>query len=50
MKRVIVRMGQEPIARDPNAKAMWGRCRSATFDDRRKRNPKHKAQEEWEYE
>lgn len=45
MKRMTVKMGQEPIARDSVASGMWGRVRSATFRDRRKtlaRKAKHK--------
>lgn len=46
MVKRTVRMGQEPIGRDPVAKAMWGRVRSQTFRDKRKtlaRKAKHKA-------
>lgn len=40
-------MRREPVARDLNAKAMWGRVRAQTFADRRKRKPKHKLAYEW---
>lgn len=46
MKRRIVKMGQEPMANDPVAKAMWGRVKCQTFRDRRRvlpRKAKHKA-------
>ncbi len=43
MKRMTIAMGQEPIARSPVAKAMWGRVKAQTFADRRTKAPKHKA-------
>ena len=46
MKRVTIKMGQTPIARDLQAQAMWGRVKAQTFRDKRKvlpRKAKHKA-------
>ena len=46
MVKRVVRMGQEPIGRDPVASAMWGRVRHQVFRDKRKvlaRKAKHKA-------
>ena len=45
MTKKIIKMGQEPKARDNVAANMWGRVKSATFRDRRKtlaRKAKHK--------
>lgn len=45
MRKVVIEMGQEPIGRDPNAMAMWGRVRGQVFRDKRKtlpRKAKHK--------
>ena len=49
MVKTTVRMGQEPIARSPVAQAMWGRVKSQTFVDRRRKAPKHKGrlEERW---
>ena len=46
MKRITIKMGQEPKARSPQAKAMWGNAKACVFRDRRKtlpRKAKHKA-------
>lgn len=46
MKKTVIKMGQQPKARDMVASAMWGRVKSQTFRDRRKtlaRKAKHKA-------
>ena len=46
MKRVTLKMGQEPVARDHHAQAMWGRVKAQVFGDKRKvlpRKAKHKA-------
>ena len=42
MKRITLSMGQNPIVGDPVAKGMWGRVKSQTFQDKRKKDPKHK--------
>lgn len=49
MKAIRIKMGQEPIARDPYAEAMWGRYHHQVHSDRRKRKPRHKVryEEEW---
>jgi len=47
MKRVVVAMGQQPVARDPYAGAMWGKFKCSAFVDKRRRKPKHKGLEDW---
>ena len=45
MTKTTIKMGQEPIARDLQAKAMWGNARATVFRDKRKalpRKAKHK--------
>lgn len=32
---------KQPVARDPNAQAMWGRTRSQRFADRRYKRPRY---------
>lgn len=45
MRKRTIKMGQEPIGRDPIARGMWGRFKSSTFRDKRRilaRKAKHK--------
>lgn len=38
---------REPVARDPNARAMWGNARSQAFSDRRFKRPRYGYAKEW---
>ena len=42
MRKLVIAMGQSPIAQDPVAKGMWGRVKAQVFQDKRKKDPKHK--------
>lgn len=48
MDKIVLKVRGEGKVQDPNARAMWGRCKSQTFRDRTKysRKAKHQGAEE----
>jgi hypothetical protein len=42
MDKIVLKVRGEGKVQDPNARAMWGRCKSQTFRDRTKYSRKAK--------